>query len=441
MQIILLSGGSGKRLWPLSNGTRSKQFLKLLSAPGGGVESMIQRMIRQIRSANLTKDITIATSESQRDSIVSQLKDNVKVVTEPERRDTFPAIALSCSHLWFADKISDDEVVVVMPCDSYVDETYFDVIRELASKVEDNLADLVLIGIKSEEPSTKFGYLIPNKKQLSIVDSFVEKPNIEKAIKLLDEGAVWNGGVFGFRLGYIRNIVEKYVKASSFEEFRNRYSELPKISFDYEVAEKATSVGVAYYDGKWKDLGTWDALTNELSDNVVGRCINHNSKDTSIINELNIPIVCHEVDGLVVAASPDGILVSKKSSSDSLKNALENLDSRPMCEERRWGEYKVVDNVEFKDGFCALTKQLTLNPGCSISYQRHHYREEVWTFIDGEGEIVIDDERKKVSRGDTVIIKKMQMHALKATTSLTFMEVQSGSNLVEEDIERFSYEW
>ena len=112
-----------------------------------------------------------------------------------------------------------------------------------------------------------------------------------------------------------------------------------------------------------------------------------------------------------------------------------------MYEERRWGEYKVIDNIEFPDGFCALTKQLTLRAGCSISYQKHTFRDEVWTFIDGEGEIVLDGERKPVKRGDLITIPRRMLHALHATTPLTFIEVQQGSNLIEDDIERFKYDW
>lgn len=441
MQIILLSGGSGKRLWPLSNGTRSKQFLKLLTAPDGTKESMIQRVARQIEDAGLDANITVATSESQKDSIVSQLPGRTEIVTESERRDTFPAIALSCAYLLLEKQLPEDEVVVVMPCDSFVDASYFEAIKELASRVEKDNVDLTLIGIRPTEPSTKFGYLVPRKDDNSRVELFEEKPTFEKAMSLLGDGAVWNGGVFGFRLRYIKGIIEKYLIAESFHDFRSRYAELPKISFDYEVAEKAASVGVVYYDGLWKDLGTWDSLAKELRHDTLGYSVNHQSKDTTIINELNIPLVCHGVEGLIVAASPDGILVAHKAESDSIKKAVDGLDARPMYEERRWGTYKVIDNVEFKDGFCALTKQLTLNPGCSISYQRHTYRDEVWTFIDGEGEIVIDGNRRKVSRGDTVTIIKTQKHTLRAITPLTFIEVQRGSNLVEEDIERFDFEW
>lgn len=441
MQIILLSGGSGKRLWPLSNGTRSKQFLRLLPTPDGSVESMVQRVVRQINEAGLPADITVATSQNQKDSIQAQLGKETCVVTEPERRDTFPAIALATAYLAKELQLPDDEVVVVMPCDPYTEAPYFHTIAKMVKEVESGLADLVLMGIRPTEPSEKFGYLVPDSENPSIIKQFTEKPNHEKAVRLLEDGAVWNGGVFAFKLGYLKNICDKYLPTTTFEEFRNNYAQLPKISFDYEVAEKADSVGVVYYEGSWKDLGTWDSLSRELAHSIIGNAHEYNCANTTAINELNIPLVCHGTKDLIVAASPDGILVAEKAQSESIKESLKGLDARPMFEERRWGTYKVIDNVDFKDGYAALTKTLTLNPGCSISYQRHTHRDEVWTFIDGQGEIVLDGVRKPVGRGDVITIPKLMMHALRATTPLTFIEVQRGDQLVEEDIERFDYEW
>ena len=441
MQIILLSGGSGKRLWPLSNGTRSKQFLKLLSAPDGSMESMVQRVVRQLVQANIDAPITIATSASQQDAIIAQLGNAVTIVAEPERRDTFPAIALASAYLVKEKRLADDEIVVVMPCDPYTDLSYFDTIKQMAQQVEANLADLVLMGIRPSEPSTKFGYLVPNPSNPMLIQSFTEKPSRERACQLLSQGAVWNGGVFAFRLGYLRQIIDKYLPDTSFTQFRARYSELPKISFDYEVAEKATSVGVVYFNGAWKDLGTWDALSRELSHSCIGLAFEHQCADTTAINELNIPLVCHGTTNLIVAASPDGILVADKSRSDNLKQPVGMLNQRPMYEARRWGTYRVIDNLEFPDGFCALTKQLTLIPGCSISYQRHACGDEVWTFIDGQGEIILDGHRSPVQRGTVITIPAGTLHALRATSALTFIEVQRGTSLIEEDIQRFPFTW
>lgn len=446
MQIILLSGGSGTRLWPLSNDARSKQFLRLLPIEGSDDrESMVQRVVRQIQEAGLDAPVTIATSISQQDSIISQLGKEVNLVTEPCRRDTFPAICLASEFLSKVKSCQDDEVVVVMPCDPFTDSGYFRTIERMSKCVENNVADLVLMGIKPTYPSAKYGYVVPNEEisdGVLRVQRFTEKPTVEKAKELISEGALWNGGVFAFRLGYLLDIANRYVSGESFDEIRDKYSEFPKISFDYEVAEKAKSVAVVPFSGEWRDLGTWNTLTDELKHSEYGNVTTDGTgNNTHIINELDIPLMCIGTKDLIVAASPDGILVSEKSKSEEIKAFADKLKRRPMYEERRWGEYRVIDFVEFPDGFSALTKRLRLNPGCSISYQEHSCRDEVWTFIDGEGEIILNDERKKVERGMTVIIPKGMRHALRATTSLTFIEVQSGSNLVESDIVRYPLEW
>ncbi len=446
MQIILLSGGSGKRLWPLSNNARSKQFLPLLQTPSGDVESMVQRVVRQINESKLSGKITIATNSSQHDIIINQLGDNVDIVTEPERRDTFPAIALASGYLSMAKGCSDDEAIVIMPCDPYTETEYFDVIADMVAAVENNAADMVLMGVTPTHPSTKFGYVVPESedsgKPVLRVKRFTEKPDAKRAEQLLAEGAFWNGGVFAFRLGYMVAILEKYIKASSFTELRNRYGELPKISFDYEVAEKAESVAVVPFNGKWKDLGTWNSLTEELSSNAIGNAVlGEQAENTHVINELGIPVFCNGVKDIVVAGSPDGILVCGKECSENIKNYVENLSPRPMYEERRWGSYRVLDSTTYSDGYMSLTKVLHLKSGRYISYQIHEHRQEVWTVVDGEGIIVLDGVMSRVSRGDVVAIKRGQKHAIKAVSDLQIVEVQMGDSLVEEDIKRFDWEW
>lgn len=451
MQLILLSGGSGKRLWPLSNDARSKQFLPLLVSPNGGMESMIQRVVRQIREAKLTDNITFATNAVQRDSIINQLGEDVNVVTEPERRDTFPAIALASSYLAKEQKCNDDEVVVIMPCDVYTESNYFVTIAKMVEAVENNVADLVLMGITPTYPSEKFGYVVPEYTQSSEsafnndclrVARFTEKPNEEKAKELLKQNAFWNGGVFAFRLGYMMNIENQYIQTETFQETHKRYTEFPKISFDYEVAEKAESVAVVPFSGEWKDLGTWNALCEELPSTHIGNVMmgDHNV-NTHAINELGIPVFCNGLKDVIVAASPDGIMVCDKQDSEKIKDYANKLTTRPMYEERRWGTYRVLDNVAYEDGTRSLTKTIHLNAGKNISYQLHHHRSEVWTCVEGEGIFVLDGERKEVKRGDVMNIPVGHLHAIKATTDLTFIEVQIGNPLVEEDIERFEWKW
>lgn len=447
MQLVLLSGGSGKRLWPLSNNARSKQFLPLLEREDGTRESMVQRVVRQAADAGLTDNITIATNASQRGIIVNQLGEGVAIVTEPERRDTFPAIALASSYLSLEKKCPDDEVVVIMPCDPYTEAGYFETIGKMVKAVETDSADLVLMGITPTYPSAKYGYVVPelgcDAAAASLpVKRFTEKPSAEAAVGLISEGALWNGGVFAFRLGYMMSIVRKHIISDSFDDIRSRYSEFPKISFDYEVAEKAESVAVVPYTGQWKDLGTWNTLTDEIHRNVIGNAtMGPHCENVHIINELQYPVFADGLKDVVIAASPDGILVCAKPDTEYIKKSVENLGRRPMYEERRWGAYTVLDDTEYADGSHSLTKSITIRPGRHISYQIHRHRSEVWTFVEGEGIFVLDGEVRRVKAGDAVVIPVGHLHAIKAVTELTFIEVQSGHPLVEEDIERFDYNW
>lgn len=448
MQLVLLLGGSGKRLWPLSNNARSKQFLPLLEKEDGTMESMVQRVVRQAREANLTENITLATNASQLDIITLQLGESVSVVTEPERRDTFPAIALAASYLKLAKGCNEDEVVVIMPCDPYTEAEYFNTINRMMECVQQNVADLVLMGITPTYPSAKYGYVVPEADSsdscsFKKVARFTEKPTVPVAEELLKEGALWNGGVFAFRLGYMMSIVRKYMNSESFEDTRARYSEFPKISFDYEVAEKAKSVAVVPYTGEWKDLGTWNTLTDELKQHVIGNAVlGPKCENTHIINELQHPIFVDGVNDVIVAACPDGILVCAKKETENIKKYVEDLTPRPMYEEKRWGTYRVLDDSHYEDGHHSLTKSITILPGKETSYQLHHHHSEVWTVVEGEGWYALDGQIHPIKAGEAAHIPIEHWHALKAKTRLTMIEVQSGHPLIEEDIERdTTFEW
>ena len=444
INLILLSGGSGKRLWPLSNGVRSKQFLKVLKNPEGKYESMVQRIVRQISEAELNASITIATGISHVDSIASQLGTAVEVVAEPERRDTFPAIALASSYLYKSKNLSRDDVVVVMPIDPYTEIGYFKTISKMAKAVENNEADLVLMGIKPTEASTKFGYIVPTEKADDImkVSRFTEKPSEDLAKELIENGALWNGGVFAFKLGYVVDIAKKYVEMDSFKGVRDHYTDFPKISFDYEVAEKAKSIAVIPFQGQWKDLGTWDSLFDEIQEKKIGNVIiDDSSSGTKAINELPIPLICLGVKDSVVVASADGIFIGNKESSVNLKAYAESVEARPMCEDRRWGNYRVLSYDEYPDGIKSLSKILTFNDGCSVSYQTHKYRDEVWTVVAGTGRLVLDGIFSDIKRGDVINIKAGQKHAVKGVNNLQIIEVQIGAELTEYDIERYDLTW
>lgn len=448
MQVILLSGGSGKRLWPLSNDSRSKQYLKLLEASDGSSESMVQRVYRQIREAGIDAEITVAASESQKDSITSHLGHAVSCVWEPERRDTFPAIALACAYLHSEKECSYDEIVVILPVDPYTEGEYFNTILKMVAAVQDG-AEMALMGIEPTCPSSKYGYIVPKPAQTEppyLIESFTEKPAEFVASELLKAGAKWNGGVFAFKLGYLVNKANRYVDEISYKNLYENYQRLPKISFDYEVVEKAKSVVMIPFGGIWKDLGTWNTLGEVMPKPVVGNAvIGEGTQNTCVINELQMPLIVLGIKDSVIAASPDGILVTTKDASAKLKPYVdrigENSVQRAMYEERCWGTYTVIDYRKYEDNVYSLTKHLSIKAGQSISYQNHNRRNEIWAIVDGTGELLIDGHVRNVGRGDVAHITVGMKPAIRAVSDLRLIEVQIGERLEVDDIERIDWAW
>ena len=440
MNIVLLSGGSGKRLWPLSNEVRSKQFLKLLCDKEGKHESMVQRVYRQITDAGIHARIVVATSASQVEAIRGQLPKDVDIVVEPERRNTFPAIVLAASYLASRRKIDLEETVIVLPVDPYVDVAYFECFRKMDEEVQKGTADMVLMGITPSYPSEKYGYILQGEQ--GVVTGFKEKPDEETAARLIQEGALWNAGVFAFRLNYLMEIADQYVQNRDFDDITKHYGDLKKDSFDYEVVEKTKSLAVVPYSGEWKDIGTWNTLTEEMEEESVGYAVTgEDCENTHVINELSIPVVALGTKNIVVAASPDGILVSDKHKSSYIKPYLENITGRPMYEERRWGEYKVYDYIQYKDGTKSLTKHITVHAGMAQDYQLHHYKDEVITVVNGSGEFVINGCLMKLSYGDTICIRRGQKHTMRAIEDLQMICVQIGEEISEEDVEVYEWRW
>jgi mannose-1-phosphate guanylyltransferase len=451
MNIILLSGGSGARLWPLSNEARSKQFLRLIQDERGNIQSMVQRVFGQIQASGLNpKTITVATSDAQAEAIRGQIGEGVELVTEPERRNTWPAIALACAWLHWEKSVGPKESVVVLPVDPYAEIGYFQTLSKLAAIVESGDCNLALMGVKPSYPSAKYGYMTPRAEGNSggaeneriRIKGFVEKPEEEKAAQLIREGALWNCGVFAFRMDYMLDKIRRAVPANSFAELRRRYGELTKDSFDYEVAEKETSIAMIPYNGYWKDLGTWNTFTEQMGRGVLGNAlVDAFCENTHVINELDTPLIVLGAKDMVVAASYDGILVADKERSAALKPYVEQIQQRPMYEERRWGEYRVLDYVTHADGGKTLTKRMFILAGKSISYQLHHHRAEVWTIVSGEGEFMLNDERRVVRQGDVLQIPVGAKHAIRATRDLEIIEVQMGTELEESDVVRLAMDW
>lgn len=444
MRVILLSGGSGKRLWPLSNDARSKQFLKVLSNDENQLESMVQRVYKQLRNVKLHNKTSLATSKAQVEMIRNQIGNDVNVIAEPSRRDTFPAIALAAAYLYSKENLSEDEVVAVLPVDPYVEDSFFEKVKELETIIYKSNADLALIGITPTYPSEKYGYIVPEKGEegdFQKVSRFTEKPNETVAKELLTKQAMWNSGVFGFRLGYIISILQEKGYPTNYEQLMDTYDQLEKISFDYAVVENASNIVVTSYNGFWKDLGTWNTLTEEMATRQIGEGrVSDSSENTHMINELGIPVSVLGIKDAVVAASPDGILVASKEESPKIKELMSGHDAMPMYEERYWGNYKVLDYSNFSD-HQVITRHVKINTGKHLSYQYHKYRKENWTIIKGEGIMIIDDSIHVVRQGDVVQINEEQKHAIKAIKELEIIEVQQGINLIEADVHRIQDDW
>lgn len=430
MNIVLLSGGSGKRLWPLSNDIRSKQFIKIFKKEDGEYESMVQRVYRQIRRVDPEAKVTIATSKTQVSAIHNQLGKEVGISLEPCRRDTFPAIALATAYLHDVLGVSEEEAVVVCPVDPYVDETYFHALKDLGELAEKDAANLVLMGIEPTYPSEKYGYIIPESAdRVSEVETFKEKPDAKTAEEYISRGALWNGGVFAYKLKYVLNRAHELIDFHDYYDLFDKYETLTKISFDYAVVEKEESIAVMRFAGEWKDLGTWNTLTEAMEEAVVGNGIMDEScENVHVINELDVPLLCMGLKDVVVSASPDGILVSDKNKSSYIKPYVDGIDGQIMYAEKSWGSYRVLD---VEDG--SMTIKVTLNAGHKMNYHSHERRDEVWTIIAGTGKTIVDGMEQQVGVGDVITMQAGCKHTIIATTELKLIEVQLGKEISAED--------
>ncbi|GFI26510.1 alginate biosynthesis protein AlgA [Lachnospiraceae bacterium] len=437
MNIVLLSGGSGKRLWPLSNDIRSKQFIKILKQKDGSYESMVQRVYRQIRSVNKDASVTIAASRAQVSSIRNQLGGSVGISVEPCRRDTFPAIVLVSAYLRDVQGVDSNEPVVVCPIDPFVEEDYFQMLKRLSDQAEKGEANLVLMGIAPTYPSEKYGYIIPeDAKEISRVLEFKEKPVKTAAEEYIRNGALWNGGVFAYRLGYVLEQAQKRIDFTDYHELFSKYETLEKISFDYAVAEQEDQIQVMRFAGQWKDLGTWNTLTEAMEENCVGKAIlNDTCSNVHVVNETGLPILAMGLHDVVISASAEGILVSDKEQSSYIKPFVDGITQQVMFAEKSWGSFRVMDVEEE-----SLTIKVTLNSGHRMNYHSHKNRDEVWTVISGRGYTIVDGMQQEVAPGDVITMEAGCRHTIVAWTELKLIEVQLGKEISADDKQKYPLE-
>lgn len=453
MKNLILCGGIGSRLWPLSRTLMPKQFYPMING-----KSLFEETV--IRNSKVCSSFLLATNQSQYFLALNQLLSHdlspAGGVIEPCGRNTAPAIALSCFGL------SSDELVLVTPSDQLISnkEAY-----EVALKRATQLAEegnLVTFGIKPTFPETGFGYIEGNGDD---VVSFKEKPVLSVAESYLASGNYyWNSGMFCFKAGVFLNELKKH-SPNVYETCKAVYDEcsgelieptyesmlnIPSISIDYAVMEKSSIVKVIPADIGWSDLGSFDSLYEEMynptKENAVIGSIDPliiNSTDNLIMSDRKI--ACVDVSNLLIVDTEDALLISKKGSSQKVKEVVNKLQKEkselldaPLTVKRPWGSYTVLqDEINFK------VKKIEVTPGKRLSLQLHHKRQEHWTVVEGTAKIQIDDNISTYSRNDSVYIPTMAKHRLEniGQVPLVIIETQIGDYFGEDDIVRLEDDW
>ena len=447
MNIMLLCGGSGKRLWPLSNDVRSKQFIEVFPRQDGSYESMLQRICRQIREEDPEARILCATSKTQVSAIRNQVGDGILVCAEPERRDTFPAMALAAAYLSEIRGVSPEEPLIICPVDCYVGPAYYTAMKAMEQGILEERANIILMAVRPTEPSTQYGYIIcgheaggsgsTDDSAFCRVTGFCEKPPEKKAARLISEGAMWNCGVAAVKLGYLLESARRKIGFEDYQDLLSRYGNLKPVSFEKAVVEKESSIGAVCFAGPWKKLDTWESLVEEMAEPNVGNVhLDDNCTDVHVINELDLPVLCLGLENVIVSASPEGILVTEKGSTGELKTMVDALAGRQiMMAEKSWGSFQVLD-VQNE----SMTVRVIIRAGQRMSYHSHTRRNEVWTVVSGNGRTIVDGMEQPVQAGDVITMQAGCRHTIIADTELKIIEIQLGREISVHDKRKYELE-
>ncbi|WP_438447513.1 sugar phosphate nucleotidyltransferase [Gorillibacterium sp. sgz5001074] len=438
MKVLILSGGSGKRLWPLSNEIRSKAFLQLLPSEVGGMESMLQRICRQLRSAGLLSSALIVAHHSQRELVNRQTGGRVPVLCEPLKRGTFHAALLAAAYLHSRQQADPREPVVILPVDLFAEQHFMDRLKQLPRILRQSGAELALIGVQPSHPSTQFGYIVPrtdrpDEQPYLPVARFQEKPDEETARSLLKQGALWNCGVFGLRLRLLLQELERSGLPADDGELAERYPDLPVASLDHRIAEKSRSAAVLPYQGAWSDMGSWEVLCGQLQTPVTGSgSVTGHSEHTHLVNELPVPIHVVDVPNVIVAASADGVLVATKASSHKVKELLPEEGATPLYEEKEWGSSLVLEPASPQR---AATTRVVALPGAPLC-RRHVTHDEIWVIQLGSGELRLGESLHLLKPGTVLRFPAGSHPEIRPETRLVWLEIRPACENTLENLEQ-----
>ncbi|MBR5595792.1 MAG: cupin domain-containing protein [Lachnospiraceae bacterium] len=444
MYYVLLSGGSGNRLWPLSGETRPKQYLKLVNKENNSRDacSMLQRVWEQLEEAGMAKNTIITACREQKEMIYSQIRPT-GIVEEPEARDTFPAVLLSCAFLYSEMDAGREEYVAFLPVDPYTEQKYFKSIQRLEEVTKHTEAEVGLLGVVPKYPASKYGYILPGEEKETYLEvkGFLEKNQEEAAEMLLNKRALWNCGVFCVKIGDMLRKLKEYQLKPCYGDVYTHYHKLPKISFDYEVLQKSNKLVAVKFDGFWKDLGTWDAMAEQMNTDTKGNVVmDHTCMDTQVVNELEIPVTVMGAKNMVVVASRDGILVADKNEAAKVKEITKKIDYKSKYEERRWGTLETL-HESGNNGVFTLTRKIKIYEGMNSSYHYHTERDEIWTILSGKGELILEGNKIALEAGKAICIRKNQKHAIKAFSDFEYIEMHVGKSVGNDDINRITFRW